>query len=61
MKKETKEKVMKVIGTVAEMVGSAILVGVAAYTGGKIAVKELAKDGIDITINKVTEAITEEV
>jgi hypothetical protein len=59
MKKETKEKVLKVVGTVAEMLGTAVLVSVAAYTGGKIAVRELAKDGIDITINKVTEVAEE--
>ena len=60
----TKEKVkkvtMEVLRVTVEAVGMAAISCAAAVIGGKIALNEFAKDGVNVTVNKV-EDFAEEV
>ena len=62
MTNERKTKVtkvaMKVLGTTLEAVGMAIVACTAAVIGGKIALNEFTKDGVNVTVNKVEDAVT---
>ena len=64
MTKERKTKVMKVtmkvLGTTLEIAATAALATVGAVIGGKIALNEFTKDGVDVKVNKVVEAAINE-
>lgn len=61
-KEKTKRVTKKVLVKLAEATGTAVISCVAAVIGGKIAFAELAKDGVNVKVNKVEDAsVSEEV
>ena len=58
-KEKAKRVTMKVLGMATEAIGMAAISCVAAIIGGKIALKEFAKDGVNVKVNKVEDFIEE--
>ena len=58
-KEKTKRVTKKVLVKLTEATGMAVISCVAAVIGGKIALKEFAKDGVNVKVNKVEDFVEE--
>ena len=58
-KEKAKKVTMEVLRVTVEAVGMAVISCAAAIIGGKIALKEFAKDGVNVKVNKVEDFVEE--